>query len=233
LYAKNNQLKSDKLFYKKIKAICMKKIILLSLICFHSCDIPYDGNSIITINAKIVNGNNEPIANKEVRIQNSYGDDNLESNTYKKKSDASGMISIKMFEPNGSAIISIEGADDYLSTEIWGINEDHFTGTEWNVGTIYLLKANELSLFTIQFNQLNAHKSVTSIQVDAIKYQEYYYFDSQYNPLYGNFQTVYQLKKNQTFTLKYSIFNSQTNSTDNISIPLSIGTSDLNYTITF
>lgn len=211
----------------------MKKIIILTLICFQACDIPYDGNSIITVKAKIVNGNNEPIVNKEVRIQNSYGDDNIESNIYKKKSDDSGIVSIKMFKPKGSASILIDGTDDYLSTEIWGINEDYFSGVDWNVGTIYLLKANELSLFSIQLNQLNSHKSVTSIQVDAIKHEEFYYFDSQYNPLFGNFQTVYQLKKNQNFTMKYSIFNSQTNSSENFLIPLSIGTSNLDYTITF
>ena len=46
----------------------MKKILVLLVFIFTSCQIEYDGETKIVVKGKIVDGNNNPIINKEVNL---------------------------------------------------------------------------------------------------------------------------------------------------------------------
>ena len=51
-----------------IKNKIMKKLLLLLVFTYISCGIPYDGETIINIKLKVVNSENQPLANEKAYI---------------------------------------------------------------------------------------------------------------------------------------------------------------------
>jgi len=211
----------------------MKNILLLLTFCFISCGIPYDGETIITLNLKLENANNVPIPNQKMILGTDFGVFGSNNSTYEKKSNTDGIINFTMFKPISGTTLIFEDSPEYLPVRISGINQLNFEGLYWNVGTITLLKENEIIPFTINFNQQSSNKTVEKIDLDAIKYQSDYEIATGINPFYGEFQTVYYLKKNQDFILKYEIKNTTTSAIQKVTVPLSIGNNQSTYTITY
>lgn len=211
----------------------MKKILLLILFIFASCEIPYDGETIITLNMKLVNANNQPLPNQKMKIVTDYGHSATDNSTYKKNSNNDGIIKFTMFKPISGTNIILDESTEYLPVQIGGVFENNFLGLNWDIGTITLLKENELATFNVVLNQQNFNKTIEKIEVMAIKYENYYFYDSGINPFYGVFQTSYQLKKNQDFLLKYEVKNTTSQTVEKFSIPLSIGSNEASYTIIY
>ena len=210
----------------------MKKLLLLLVFTYISCGIPYDGETIINIKLKVVNSENEPLANEKVYIGTSYDDDSYDFSTYKKKSNEEGFIQFDMFKPTNNSSLILENSTEYLPVYFNGINDDNFEGLNWDLGTITLLKLDEIITFTIIPNQISSNKIIYKIDVDAIKYEEQInlYID---DLIYNEPQLFYQVKKNQTFELNYQIKNTITEEIEYFSIPLTINNDELNYTLTY
>ena len=210
----------------------MKKLLLLLVFTYISCGIPYDGETIINIKLKVVNSENQPLANEKAYIGTSYDDDNYDFSTYKKKSNEEGFIQFDMFKPTNNSSLILENSTEYLPVYFNGINDDNFEGLNWDLGTITLLKLDEIITFTIIPNQISSNKIIYKIDVDAIKYEEQInlYID---DLIYNEPQLFYQVKKNQTFELNYQIKNTITEEIEYFSIPLTINNDELNYTLTY
>lgn len=211
----------------------MKKIVLLLILpLLFSCGNPYDGETIINLKLKIVNSENEPLANEKSYIGSSYGDDSYDYSTYKKTSDSEGLIQFNMFKPTNSSSLNLEESSQYLPVTINGLNDDNFEGINWDLGILTLLKFDEITAFTILPNQISANKVLYKIDLDAIKYeQQINLYTDEYLGLEP--QLYHQLKKNQSFELNYQIKNTTTEEIENFSIPLTINNDELEYTLTF
>ena len=137
-----------------------------------------------------------------------------------------------MFKPTNNSSLILENSTEYLPVYFNGINDDNFEGLNWDLGTITLLKLDEIITFTIIPNQISSNKIIYKIDVDAIKYEEQInlYID---NLIYNEPQLFYQVKKNQTFELNYQIKNTITEELEYFSIPLTINNDELNYTLTY
>jgi hypothetical protein len=210
----------------------MKKIFLFLLITFISCGIPYDGETIINIKLKVVNSENEPLANEKAFIGTSYEDDSYDFSTYKKTSNEEGFIQFNMFKPTNSSSLILENSSEYLPVYINGLNDDNFEGLNWDLGTLTLLKLDEIITFTIIPNQISSNKIIYIIDVDAVKYEEQINLHND-DFIYYEPQLYHQLKKNQNFELNYQIKNTITEEIEYFSIPLTINNDELNYTLTF
>lgn len=210
----------------------MKKLLLLLVFTYISCGIPYDGETIINIKLKVVNSENQPLANEKASIGTSYDDDSYDFSTYKKKSNEEGFIQFDMFKPTNNSSLILENSTEYLPVYFNGINDDNFEGLNWDLGTITLLKLDEIITFTIIPNQISSNKIIYKIDVYAIKYEEQInlYID---DLIYNEPQLFYQVKKNQTFELNYQIKNTLTEEIEYFSIPLTINNDELNYTLTY
>lgn len=211
----------------------MKKIALLLTLCFVSCGIPYDGETIVTLKLKVVNAYNQPLANEKMYVSTDFEEGGIDTSTYQKTSNNEGDFNFTMFQPIGSSNLVFEDSQEYLPVRISGIYKDNFDGLLWDIGTITLLKDHEITLFTVQLNQQTANKIVDKISVEAVKYESNYDFKTGVNPYYGSFQTVYQLKKNQNFILKYDLKNTTTQAVETIEVPLTIGSNESTFTINY
>ncbi|WP_288984656.1 hypothetical protein [uncultured Flavobacterium sp.] len=210
----------------------MKKILLLVVFINLSCEIPYDGKTIINIKLKVINSDNEPLANEKSYIATSYADDSSDFSTYKKTSNEDGFIQFNMFKPTNSSSLILENSSKYLPVNINGLNDGNFEGLNWDLGTLTLLKLDEITGFTIIPNQISAEKMIFKIDIDAVKYEEQI---NLYNDdlIYNEPQLYHQLKKNQNFQLNYQIKNITTEEIEYFSIPLNINSDELNYTLTY
>lgn len=211
----------------------MKKLVLLFILPFlFSCGNPYDGETIINLKLKIVNSNNEPLANEKSYIGSSYADNGYDYSTYKKTSDSEGLIQFNMFKPTNSSSLNLEESSQYLPVTINGLNDDNFESLNWDLGILTLLKLDEITAFTIIPNQISSNKIIYKIDLDATKYEEQInLYNNEYLGLEP--QLYYQLKKNQSFELNYQIKNTTTEEIENFSIPLTINNDELEYTLTF
>lgn len=211
----------------------MKKILLLYLFTFVSCGIPYDGEAIINIKLKVVNVENEPLENEKAYVFTSYGDDSFDTSTYKKVSNNEGFINFKMFKPQNSASLILEESNEYLPVSFYGLNDDNFTESDWELGTLILFKIDEIISFTIQLNQISSNKILEKIEVIAIKYQPQINLNEENNIDYFDPELYYLIKKNQSIELKYQTRNTITNEIEYYTIPLVINDTEIQYTLTY
>lgn len=211
----------------------MKKIALLILLIITSCGIPYDGETIISIKLKVVNSENVPLVNEKAYIGTSYSDDSFDYSTYKKTSNDEGIINFKMFKPQNSASLNLEESTEYLPVSFYGINDDNFEGLEWDLGSLTLLKLNEIIEFTIIPNQISTNKIIYKIDVDAVKYQPQINLYLENETDYFEPELYYKLKKNQSFELKYQTKNTITNEIEYYTVPLIINDTAIQYLLTY
>ena len=211
----------------------MKKIALLFLFTLISCEIPYDGETVVNLNLKLINSNNEPLSNEKAHVLCGVGEFGFESSTYKKISNNEGVINFKMFKPNNSASLILDESTEYLPVSFYGINDDNFDGLEWDLGTLVLLKMEEIVPFTIQLNQISSNKVLTKTEVIAIKYKSQVNLYLENDSDYFEPELYYQLKKNQSFELKYQTKNTITNEVEYYTVPLIINDTALQYTLTY
>lgn len=209
----------------------MKKIVLFLLLTFVSCEIPYDGETIIKLKIKVVNSNNEPLANEKAYIETSYADGSYDFSTYKKTSNAEGLIQFNMFKPTNSATLVLDTSTEYLPVSIHGLDDNNFEGINWNLETLTLFKFEELVSFTVNINQVSTNKVLKSISINGIEYREHIFLNSNYIDFYYEYPTNFMLKKNQNFELLYKTINADTNEIEEFVIPLRINETETNYTI--
>ena len=210
-----------------------KTILLLILPLLFSCGNPYDGETIINLNLKIVDVNNQPIPNIKVTIgagNNAF--EVYDNNIYQETSNFDGIINFNMFMSVNPATLYIDNSITYLPVTIYGLNYSSFSSLNWNLGTIMLFKQEEIIPFNITINQTTFTKTISKIEIVGNQYQNEINLGTENNEN-DELQTYFLLKKNQNFILKYELTNSITNIKGTIEENLSISDTEYNYILTF
>lgn len=211
----------------------MKKILLLFTLFFISCGIPYDGDTIVTVDLNLVDANNIPIENQNVTIYSYDGSVGTNNAGYTKRTDAYGFVNFKMFQPAHDFDVLIDENLDFLPVRLIQFNKNNFDDYNLNIGTIRLFKLDDLTQLSITTNQTSGNKILQKIEVDAIKYEAIINLNSIIDASQQDIQTAFELKKNQNFILKYTIKNLINNTTEEFQENLTIGINPITYTITY
>jgi hypothetical protein len=210
----------------------MKKILFLVLITFVSCGIPYDGETILTLEARIENANGEPLPNKIVTVSASADYDYSDYGTYSNKSNAFGIVKFDLFSPRNRAFLEFESSDEYLPVSI-AFDKSSFEMYHLNLGIIRLFQPNEIENFSITLNPTSGSFNLIRIDVEAISYESYINLTDDIDNSNTALNFFYRLKKNQNFTLNYQLQNNFTGEISSFSIPLTMENSALQYTLSY
>lgn len=210
----------------------MKKLLLLVSFFFISCGIPYDGETIVTVDVNLVDANNIPIENQKVTV---YSHDGIFSSDddFSKKTNFNGNINFKMFQPNYDFEITTDSDLGFLPVRLIQFNKTNFLDYNLNVGTITLYKSDDLTELFITLNQTSSNKILQKIEVDAQKYESIINKSTLIDTSQQEIQTAFELKKNQNFILKYTLKNLTSNTLEEFQENLTIGTNPLNYILTY
>ena len=210
----------------------MKKILLISLVILVSCGIPYEGETILTIEAKIENANGEPMPNQVATISASANFDFSDFGIYRNESNAFGILKFDLFSPRNRAFLQFENSNDYLPLSI-AFDKSSFEMYYLNLGVITFFQPNEIENFTITPNPASGSFNLISLDVEAIKYESYINLTDDFDNANPELNFYYTLKKNQNFTLSYQIQNNFTGTISTFTVPLTIENNSLEYTLTY
>lgn len=210
----------------------MKKILFLFLLTLVSCGIPYDGETILTLEARIENANGEPLPNQIVTVSASADYDYSDFGTYSNESNAFGIVKFDLFSPRNIAFLEFESSDEYLPVSI-AFDKSSFEMYHLNLGIIRLFRPNEIENFSITLNPTSGTFNLIRIDVEAISYESYINLTDDIDNSNTALNFFYRLKKNQNFTLNYQLQNNFTGEISSFSVPLTMENSALQYTLSY
>ncbi|UPT70547.1 MAG: Ig-like domain-containing protein [Flavobacterium sp. JAD_PAG50586_2] len=211
-----------------------KKILLLFvLFTIISCgEIQYDGEERLVFQTIVTNANGQPIANSKVEITVStiYSSDLIS----KGKTDQDGKITLIFPSPKNDVDVNVKIYSDdtsYLEKNILKIRKEDFINYKLIFPNVNLLKTEETAPLQLQYNQTNFNTVLKKISINGIYHIDEEYYN--YSPENYYLPSQILIKKNQTFQLKYTVLNLQTNSETNYVVDLQIGETPLTYTINY
>ena len=193
----------------------MKKIILISLFLTYSCAIPYDAETRLVFETKIVNSLDEPLKNIEISVDVYNGSgysDNNETISFG-TSDDNGNIRLVFPSPkfDKNYKINVRSSFDenmgYESFSISPILKNDFENYKLVIPKIYRLTFDEATYVSINYFSNNINKSVVSSKVNGIHSSLNTSFDDDQNTIN---QSLFFVKKNQTIQIVYNVKNLQT-----------------------
>jgi len=217
----------------------MKKIVLIAIISilFYSCSIPYDLETRYIIETKLVDSDGNAVSNEKIEV---YVDANNNGETISSSiSDENGFIRMIFPKPDlENFAFSVNNTPNtfngYLNKSIYNIKQDNFIDYKLVLNEIKLVKFDEVTELTIEINQTSQDKELRKIEVLGQVYNQYEYLNSIQTPNnYYELQTYFNLLKNQSFTLKYYVYNYTTMLLEENNVNLSIAEQSLNYTLTY
>jgi len=221
----------------------MKQIVVLICILFlvTSCEIQYDGETKIAVTGKIIDENGNPLSGKDIQI-NVQGDGGLFSANSDLislgESNLNGNFTLIFPTPQGEYNFSIsinnlqKETSEFQNQEIIA-NKNNFENYKLDLKNITLTKKESITTLRLLLNKTSINKQLTSIQIEGKLFNDLI----DLNPIGNNpnnLQTNYNVIKNQTIVLKYTIIdysNAATPTINSISIP--IANDAVNYTITY
>ncbi|MFM2230709.1 MAG: hypothetical protein RL607_1967 [Bacteroidota bacterium] len=197
----------------------MKKILFLLsvvlLFCSFSCDIPYDGKRIIKLNHQFLDHQGQPVSGKKIMYllgaTQPFDGVNPE---FEFTTDSNGRIQFSTFEPNEPFYVYAEGYANYLPVNSLVYN---FETNQINTQKFYFLEASEVVTFQVQFQTNTPTKNVTRCTLEGIGNLQLY-------PDVPDMNYFFDVAKNQTLTVHYTVYNSQNNVTQTLSDTFTIGT---------
>jgi hypothetical protein len=225
----------------------MKKILLLLFIpLVLGCEIEYDGNTKIVVKGTIVDENNNPIPNKEVNLYVSRDAAAIvpfifyvpsETNFIgKTTTDNFGKYVMIIPQPkNFSEIIVETNNDDNLLNrkQFRNINLSSFTNylIELPITKLYL----KSSLTTLNVTVNNVDPNIELLKLEYIgNIPNEIELINPYDHINLNFITYLNVLKNQTITLKYTVFNYLNQTTSILQQEITIDNSNqVNYTLNY
>lgn len=209
----------------------MKHFKLFVFICLttflSSCEPPYDGTAIIEIENEFLDNVGNPVAN--LPIIYTIGSGEFFSSFYSYVdtmnylTNAQGKIRFSTFKPNEYLFVNYEGNALYVPIYSPLLDLDP---KKVNKQRFYLLQYDETVDLNIQLQTTNLTKSVQNVSFTGIGNLNG--FPSIINSSYN-----YRVRTNQTVTLFYTVYNTQTSTTTNFSQNIPITSSDLTYTINY
>ncbi len=221
----------------------MKRISLLICILFFvsSCEIQYDGETKIAVTGKIIDENGIPLSGKDIQI-NVQGDGGLFSANSDLisfgESDINGNFTLIFPTPQGEYNFSIsisnlqKQTSEFQNQEIIA-NKNNFENYKLDLKNITLYKKESITTLRLLINKTSTNKQLTSIQIEGKLFNDLIFL----NPIGNNpnnLQTYYNVIKNQTVILKYTIIDYSNNGATTVqSISIPIANDAVNYTITY
>lgn len=224
----------------------MKKIIsfiiLLSLV---SCEgIHYDGETKLVIKGVIVDENNQPISNNEVKLivstsgQESFIFSNASEINYigRTTSKEDGSYVMVIPEPSNFGQIVVETNSEgnlFNQKQFTNIQLSNFVNYELLLPQTKLFKNADLSLLNVTSNQINTNYQLQKLEYIGAVANEVQAMNP-YEESYYPYNTSVQVKKNQTIVLKYTVKNLITNELLVLEQNITIGNdSETNYTLNY
>ncbi|WP_310557849.1 DUF2606 family protein [Flavobacterium sp.] len=218
----------------------MKQIILLICLLFlvTSCEIQYDGETKIVVTGKIIDENGNPISNKNIDIT-IYSDDPYTPSDLISfgKSDQNGNFTLIFPTPQGEYNFSIsvnnmqKETNEFHAIEIIA-DKNNFENYKLELKNITLYKKESITTLRLLLNKTSTNKQLTSLQIDGKQFNDLIVLNPiDNNP--NNLQTYYNVLKNQTIIVKYTIIDYSNNGSTVQSISIPIANDEVNYTITY
>jgi hypothetical protein len=222
----------------------MKQIALIFCILFlvTSCEIQYDGETKMVVTGKIIDQNGNSLSEKEIEVTIDGGTAFLSPSSdliSYGKSDQNGNFTLIFPAPKGdnSIYISINNIinqpSEFQAKEI-SANQNNFENYKLNLDKITLYKNESITTLKVILNKTSTNKQLTDIKIEGKLPNSYINLNPIQNNSYYYLETYYQVIKNQTIALKYTIIdhsNSATPTVQSISIP--IVNDAVTYTITY
>jgi len=220
----------------------MKQITLLICILFlvTSCEIQYDGETKIVVTGKLIDENGNPISNKDIQIDVLDGPGLILPSSDLisfGKSDQNGNFTLIFPAPREGNRISISindiinQFDEYQTKEIIA-KRNNFENYKLDLDNIILYKNKSITTLKLILNKTSTNKSVNDIKIEGKQPNSYI----DLNPLQDNInyiQQSYNVLKNQTIVVKYTIIDYSNNSSTVQSISIPIANDAVIYTITY
>lgn len=228
----------------------MKKISLLLLsIIFLSCSIEYDGETKLITKGRVVNAQNEPIANISVSVYNEIigssggfifpGQPSENIEIAKTTTNANGEFLLIYPKPKNQdqtvVTINEKETNGIQIKKFSAISDSNFEDYTLDFENIKLYQNSELVDLNIELNQVNYGKRLIEFKIigeDGTKevlMNPFLFSEVDY---YTYFYPGFHVKKNQIILLRCKIFDSSLNQSYSENIELQIGTEPVNYILT-
>lgn len=217
----------------------MKKALLLLLtLLMISCTIPYDAETRLVIETKLVdsNENNLEGINVDIIVSNGSGFGSSSEVLSYGKTNINGELRLVFPSPEFERgyDISINSPyndnNNYVPFEINNISFENFNNYKLTIPKIYRLTYDESTTVALDFIPTNNSKKITNVIIDGI----YSPSHSSYNNEEETFYSYYFFaKKNQTIQLSYTVKNLNSGILETISQEIYISEQSLNETINY
>lgn len=184
----------------------MKRSILLLLFIFVSCTIPYDAETRLLLEVKIVDSNENNISDMDLEVNVTSGY-NIETISYG-KTDENGELKLIFpspeFDQGYNLYINSKYDDDtnYVPLEIGHITNEDFTDYKLSIPKIYRLTYQESVQIFLDFNNTIDTRKIVNASVNGIYTPSNSYFPDSDETLY---QYNFFAKKNQTIQIMYKV----------------------------
>ncbi|MCA0350018.1 MAG: hypothetical protein LCH35_12255 [Bacteroidetes bacterium] len=215
----------------------MKKISFLGLLLFFSCTIPYDAETRLVFQTKVVNSNNVPLKNirLNINVYNNFGYNSSSETISYGTSDENGNIRLVFPSPifDQYKINISTPFDENLGFETISINnieKKDFENFELIIPKIYKLTYEEAIYMSVNYFTTNMNKKIISSKIEGIYSSVASYYPENEN--YIN-QSAFFIKKNQSIQLLYEVKNIQSGTIESFSNEYLIGDENFETTINY
>lgn len=224
----------------------MKRILCLLLLVLVSCEIEYDGETKLLVKGIIIDENNNPITNHDIKLFVSRASASVpfvfylpsESNFIgKATTDSNGVYTMVIPKPksNFSEILMLinEEQNQYNQKQLRNIQIENFINYELNLGVKKIYDVSNLVHLIVTPNQINSNKELIRIEYIGEIVNEIEYL----NPLETNYlyyEVNKKVRKNQNLVIRYTLKNYSTNADEIIEETIIIDASPtINYTLNY
>lgn len=215
----------------------MRKIFILLFCMLLSCDIKYDGDTRLQITGKVIDENNLPIPNQDIKIfatqHSTYGEKNQIGVG---KTDNNGFYSIYFPQAYNFDSYYVEINKEYtneLSELIYfNIKNENFINYTLNLPNSKLFLTSNLADLNISYNQINTNNVLQNVEFIG----EIITPKIDLNATSSALEDIYfkKVKKNQTIELKYTLYTTTTQLTTIQSEFITIGNTEaVNYILNY
>lgn len=216
----------------------MKKVVLLAVFfALFSCEsIQYDGEKRLVFQTTVLNSSNQPLPNSpvEITISNDFGPGGGLISLG--KTDQNGKITLIFPYPEGEYHINAKIYNDnldYMTREILNIDKTDFENFKFIYQNAYLLQSDETAPLQLAYNHTTGGTVIKKISINGIYHMAEEYYNNYSGDTFYPLPNEISLKKNQSFQLKYTVYNTQTAAGTDHVVDLQIGDSPLDYTINY
>lgn len=218
-------------------------MLLLVLV---SCEIEYDGETKLLVKGIIIDENNNPITNQDIKLFVSRASASVpfvfylpsESNFIgKATTDSNGAYTMVIPKPksNFSEILMLinEEQNQYNQKQLRNIKVEDFVNYELNLGIRKLYDLSNLVQLTVTLNQINATKQLIGIEyIGELANEIEYITPLETNDTYSELHK--KVRKNQNLVIRYALRNYATNTNEIVEETIIIDASPtINYTLNY